>query len=152
MECSNGHITNIYLSQNLLKGPIPSAIGAFTEIEYLGLYLNSLTGTIPSEIAGLKKLATLQLYGNYLKGTIPFSTGQLKQLTVLSLALNELTGVVPALNFKQLTGECYIDAVEDSDRTNHFKCPLPATASDCQFSGSLGVHCAGNSSNSSSSW
>jgi hypothetical protein len=59
-----------------------------------------------------------------------------------SLAQNILTGTVPPLPFSQYAGECYFDSLDDGDRTNHFKCPLPSAAvKDCKFRGGPGVHC-----------
>ena len=97
-----GHVTAINLSNNNLIGTIPTAIGQFTEMQWLHLYANQLSGIIPSEIGLLTKLSGLYLHQNQLSGAIPASIGQLSQLQTLQLYTNQLSGTIP-VSIGQLT-------------------------------------------------
>lgn len=47
------------LSHNALSGTIPDALGALTNLNYIGLAQNALTGLLPASLGQLKKLAIL---------------------------------------------------------------------------------------------
>ena len=90
-----------------LSGTIPTQIGRFTSVSYLGLGENLLSGTLPTELGNLGAGLTtaLQLWKNRLSGTIPTELGRLSPATC-----NLHDG----------------SRWPDSDG-NHFACPLPAT-------------------------
>jgi hypothetical protein len=123
-------VTLIDLSENALRGPIPTTITEMIELTSLSLAGNQLTGVIPRTIFQLRRLTWLSLYGNKLTGTIPDSISQLSKLTNLDLANNALAGHVPALPFGQYTGSTAYCCLEGSG-TNHFACPLPAGVDTC---------------------
>ena len=72
-------LTRFVLSNNSLKGPVPSQLGKLTAMqETVGLESNSLTGQLPSELGQLTRLLTeLDLYHNQLRSTIPSELGRL---------------------------------------------------------------------------
>ena len=93
-----------------LSGTIPTQIGRFTAVSYLGLGENLLSGTVPTELGnlGASLTAGLQLWKNRLSGTLPTELGRLSPAT------------------------CNL---HDGSRWplsdgNHFVCPLPATLGD----------------------
>jgi len=91
----NNRVTSINLGDNNLTGSLPTEIGDFTELNYLGLWSNLITGTIPSEIGNLSNLVELDLSPNAFSGTIPPEIGNLTNLEILWLNQNGLTGSIP---------------------------------------------------------
>ncbi|XP_039160936.1 receptor-like protein 19 [Eucalyptus grandis] len=87
--------TIIDLSNNLLKGEIPSTIGDFKGLQGLNLANNSLTGHIPSSLGNLTTLESLDLSQNKLTGQIPQKLTELGFLSFLNVSYNNLTGSVP---------------------------------------------------------
>ncbi|MES2429488.1 MAG: hypothetical protein V4556_01050 [Bacteroidota bacterium] len=92
----NGRVSEIYLDDNNLTGPIPASIGDLTGLNNLWLSYNNLTGSIPESITNLTDLKTLDLYNNKLTGVIPDSIDMLKMLTHLILGKNQLNGSIPS--------------------------------------------------------
>ena len=78
----DGHVTEIALGYNKLKGVIPLEIGDLSKLTSLDLYNNNdITGSIPNEIGNLINLVDLNLKGNYLTGSLPNELGNLSKLT-----------------------------------------------------------------------
>ena len=112
----DGHVTNLILDENNLKGNIPAELSNLTNLAGLSFWDNDLTGNIPAEIGNLSKLNYLGLAHNQLTGHIPPELGNLSNLELLYLQENELTGNIPTefenfskiynlwLNNNQLTG------------------------------------------------
>ena len=112
----NGRVTELYLSQNQLTGPIPPELGNLSNLQWLSLWGNQLTGPIPAELGNLSNLQGLYLWENQLTGPVPPELGNLSNLQWLSLWGNQLTGPIPAelgnlsnlqvlsLSVNQLTG------------------------------------------------
>ena len=63
---SGDHVTEIDLSWNKLKGPIPPEIGNLSSLTILYLYGNKLSGTIPTELGNLSSLTHLNISSNQL--------------------------------------------------------------------------------------
>ncbi len=112
IECSDGNITKIDLSDNKLSGTIPE-LSSLTSLMDLRLYSNQLTGPIP-QLSALTKLHILFLNNNQLTGPIP-ELSALTELQRLYLAINKLSGSIPELtaltklqdldfSYNQLTG------------------------------------------------
>ncbi|MXX54341.1 MAG: hypothetical protein F4X15_01810 [Gemmatimonadetes bacterium] len=80
----------LVLTDNNLRGPIPSGIGNLTSLSLLGLGENHIEGAIPPELGHLTKLRSLFLLDNELTGALPPKLGDLA-----SLGGNSLTGRVP---------------------------------------------------------
>lgn len=95
VKVENGHVTELFLSQNGLAGTLPAALGDLDQLTKLYLSNNSLTGPIPAEWGNLSQLEILLLTNNSLTGPIPAALGDLDQLTTLYLANNALTGPIP---------------------------------------------------------
>ena len=114
VECYDGaddDMTSLVYYQWGLSGTIPTQIGRFTNVRYLGLGENQLSGTVPTELALLSDGLTtaLHLWRNRLSGTLPTELGRLTPYTC-----NLLDGSLwPAFD------------------GNHFSCPLPALGGSC---------------------
>ncbi|KAJ3135975.1 hypothetical protein HK100_002106 [Physocladia obscura] len=85
----------LFLDQNLLDGNIPSAIGRLASLEKLFLDKNNLSGSIPASIGNLKNLHSLNLSHNCLHGNIPVQLADLPNLHFCKLANNNLDGPIP---------------------------------------------------------
>ena len=68
-------------------GPIPSELGAYTELTTLKLGANSFTYTVPSELGLLLKMEYIGLDANELTGTLPTQLGGVRAISPLSVAL-----------------------------------------------------------------
>ena len=115
------YLEALYLSENQLSGTIPTALGALSNLIKLGLWSNELTGTIPPELGRLANLEMLHLGNNELSGTIPTELGNLTNLEELGLYSNKLTGVIPA-ELGKLTNLEWLSLSE-----NRLSGPIPPT-------------------------
>ncbi|MEN8219418.1 MAG: DUF1194 domain-containing protein [Pseudomonadota bacterium] len=96
ITCQDGHVTQIDLSANQLKGTIPPSIGYyFNKLSSLNLAGNQLSGSIPSSLGHLSQLQNLALNNNQLNGSIPSSLCYIKKLQTLNLNDNQLSGFIP---------------------------------------------------------
>jgi len=85
-------LTQLELSRNLLRGPIPTQLSSLTKLQDLSLARNQLTGSIPTGLSTLTALKTLDLSSNHLEGTIPEQLSELGDLLVLDLSWNRISG------------------------------------------------------------
>ena len=92
---ADGGVTQLFLAENNLFGPIPSELGGLSNLRALHLTGNALTGSIPPELGDLKGLGRLRLDDNALTGSIPPELGGLASLWWLDLQENDLTGPIP---------------------------------------------------------
>jgi hypothetical protein len=83
------------LSDNSIRGFIPSEIDQLKSLEGLELDGNALTGTIPTNIGSLTNLTRLALSNNILYGEIPSTIGKLTSLRNIELSGNQLSGKIP---------------------------------------------------------
>ena len=109
------------ISNNQLRGIIPSSIGYCKSLFYLSASENYLESPLPDELF-TAPLQTLRLSRNQLTGTIPASIGAAKSLIELDLSYNKLSGTLPealleltnltslVLNNNKLTGEIFSQA------------------------------------------
>jgi Leucine-rich repeat (LRR) protein len=116
VNCVNGLLTELLLSDNNLSGTIPAELGNLANLRLLQLPQNQLNGAIPAQLGGLANLQHLLLNHNQLSGAIPAGLGNLSSLRTLSLNTNSLSGAIPsalgslislevlALNENNLTG------------------------------------------------
>ena len=91
----------LYLADNHLSGPLPPELGRLAQLEALWLGGdNRLTGRIPPEWGQLTNLRQLVLYTNDtnagLGGPLPEELGQLAELTELHVSRQDLSGPIPA--------------------------------------------------------
>ncbi|KAG2315373.1 hypothetical protein Bca52824_018495 [Brassica carinata] len=91
----HSNLTFIDLSNNLIKGSIPTSITQLSSLKALNLSSNSISGEIPDTIGDLISLKNLSLSSNKLSGPIPDSISSIPDLTHLDLSGNQLNGTVP---------------------------------------------------------
>ena len=96
VTCDAGNVIELDLDTNNLDGPLPSAIGDLTYLEFLDLGYNYVSGSLPSELENLDFLWGLYLPYNELSGSIPPQLGNMDSLWALWLADNSLTGNIPS--------------------------------------------------------
>jgi len=95
VACENGRVTDIFLSLNQLRGPLPDQLSTLKNLESLGLANNQISGTIPNFLFTLSKLERLILSDNLITGEIPTSINLLSNLQWLLLDRNLLSGEIP---------------------------------------------------------
>jgi DNA-binding SARP family transcriptional activator len=100
ITCRGEKIVKLDLSNNQLKGNIPSEMGSLSNLEYLVLSGNSeLIGPIPPELGQLSDLLHLELaseeVGSLLSGQIPTELGNLLNLEVFVIQNSLISGPLP---------------------------------------------------------
>lgn len=115
----DNRVEQLNLSNNNLKGSLPTSIGDLTELQRLALQVNEITGAIPETIANCQALEVCWLYRNSLSGPFPEVLTTLAGLTQLDISANDFEGPVPAaignlVNLRTLSLE-----------RNRFSGPLP---------------------------
>lgn len=83
------------MTDNNLKGSIPSEIKALSNLESMDLSANHITGTIPELIYEFKHLKTLMLGDNGLTGSISNEIGYFYPAEHIDLSKNKLGGFLP---------------------------------------------------------
>ncbi len=96
VKVSLGHVTEINLSDNYLRGTIPASIQNLPYLQKLILSGNQLTSSMPASLNNLTSLLQLELRNNQLSGTIPDLRG-LTKLQSLYLNQNQLKNMIAAL-------------------------------------------------------
>ncbi|KAL7559187.1 hypothetical protein ACA910_013194 [Epithemia clementina (nom. ined.)] len=87
-------LTDLWMANNRLVGPIPTTIGVLTRLRSLILYQNQLTGPVPSQMGNLVSMDNLQLYSNVFVNSLPEEFYNMARLRVLRLQENFLTGEI----------------------------------------------------------
>lgn len=95
VTCVEGRIEKLNLSDNGLRGPLPTAINGLRHVRQLYLNHNTLSGPIPENLGNLCELLVLYLDANQLSGPIPANLGNLEQVRYLFLQTNQLQGPIP---------------------------------------------------------
>ncbi|KAL3934995.1 MAG: hypothetical protein SGBAC_009402 [Bacillariaceae sp.] len=88
-------IVDINLSENKLKGTIPSELAGLSDLQSLDFRSNSLNGAIPFEFK-FPAINETYMDSNHLNGTINLQLQFMKELQTLSLGHNHFTGTLPA--------------------------------------------------------
>jgi hypothetical protein len=96
VTCTDGHVTDLYLSYRAMTGSLPSALADLTFLRVLDLHDNQLGGPIPPEVARLDQLVSLDLSRNQFSGSLPPELGQPKAWELVFLNNNQLSGSLPA--------------------------------------------------------
>ncbi|KAM3391827.1 hypothetical protein ACQJBY_013135 [Aegilops geniculata] len=95
-------LTELYLHENYLSGPIPRTLGDCKNLETLNLSCNNFEYSIPKELLTLSSLSVgLDLSHNKLSGQIPLEIGSLVNVGSLNISNNQLSGQIPST-----LGEC----------------------------------------------
>ncbi|KAB2078162.1 hypothetical protein ES319_A06G143300v1 [Gossypium barbadense] len=89
------NLTHIDLSNNKLKGKIPTSLTLLEDLEFLNLSSNGLNGVIPTEFGDLISLKNVSLASNSFSGPIPDSLSAIPGLVHVDLSNNQLNGTVP---------------------------------------------------------
>ena len=103
-HCYLGRITSLYLQGNRLNGSISNwtQLGAMRNLTLVDLSENELRGEIPTEIGRLSKLERLTMRNNQLEGTLPTELGLINSpafvsdLTEFNLQSNQISGTIPS--------------------------------------------------------
>ncbi len=96
VEFNEGHVTNIILPENNLKGQLPKEIFELPDLESLYLSYNSLYGRLDTLFDGIKasdSLKTIYLTSNNLEGMIPISVANFSNLEYLELYGNHFDAI-----------------------------------------------------------
>jgi len=88
-------LEQLSVTNNALKGTLPSEIGNLLHLRTLDLKKNRFSGTIPTQIRQLHNLELIDLSSNLLEKTIPTNVESLKRLEFLDLSSNKLSGSIP---------------------------------------------------------
>ncbi|KAK8494961.1 hypothetical protein V6N12_003673 [Hibiscus sabdariffa] len=89
------NLTHVDLSNNKLKGKIPTSLTLLEDLEFLNLSSNGLNGVIPTEFGDLISLKNVSLASNSFSGSIPDSMSAIPGLVHVDLSNNQLNGTVP---------------------------------------------------------
>ncbi|TYH15066.1 hypothetical protein ES288_A05G014600v1 [Gossypium darwinii] len=90
------NIEEVYLSKNMLQGPLPKAFRKSSFLVTLDLSYNHFSGHIPNWISNLSQLSYLLLKRNHFEGEIPIQLCKLPHLSLIDLSLNNLSGGIPS--------------------------------------------------------
>ncbi|KAA3490650.1 leucine-rich repeat receptor protein kinase MSP1-like [Gossypium australe] len=90
------NIEEVYLSKNMLQGPLPNAFRKSSFLVTLDLSYNHFSGHIPNWISNLSQLSYLLLKRNHFEGEIPIQLCKLPHLSLIDLSLNNLSGGIPS--------------------------------------------------------
>ncbi|KAH7662936.1 Leucine-rich repeat protein [Dioscorea alata] len=94
--CQDVELYAIDLSNNQLSGELPTCLADMLTLTALNLANNNLSGEIPSTLGSIKELRTLHLGGNHFKGELPTALQNCTILVTLDLGGNEISGSIPA--------------------------------------------------------
>lgn len=84
------------LFSNSLEGPLPTVVGAFTNLKALDLEMNRFTSPVViADYAALSQLEQYLVGNNKLTGPLPGLIEKWTKLKILSLGLNMIDGPVP---------------------------------------------------------
>ena len=112
VNCDQGHVTAIHLSDAGLQGTIPETLGTLVRLTTLDLSSNRLTGRLPKSLLRLNRLQDLNLASNRFDGTFPsVGSGGLRSLKMLSLARNHIRGSIGI--FLKLTNLIALDIADN---------------------------------------
>lgn len=91
-----GHVVEIVLGSNYLKGVLPASLGQLRYLQTLDLRLNQVHGVIPTALGQCLSLQILRLQSNKFIGGLPDSLSHLDRLEVIDVRHNLLEGQLPA--------------------------------------------------------
>mmetsp|Transcript_9912 Transcript_9912/g.14019 ORF Transcript_9912/g.14019 Transcript_9912/m.14019 type:complete len:681 (+) Transcript_9912:158-2200(+) len=89
------NLLKLDLGRNNLQGTVPASLGDLQDLENLYLIENDLTGTLPEELGACENMRNIHFGGNQLTGPIPQSMMDYKNLESFGVDENYLTGKLP---------------------------------------------------------
>ncbi|CAI5518876.1 unnamed protein product, partial [Closterium sp. Naga37s-1] len=95
IECKDGYVTSMTVSNQPLWNPIPTAISGLQRLETLTLIGCNLVDSLPRALFTLGRLTSLVLSNNSLSGSIPSDISRLSNLEYLGVEVNSLSGSLP---------------------------------------------------------
>lgn len=107
VSASTGHVVEINLGSNNLRGILPVSLSSFKRLQILDFRLNQIHGVIPNSLGQCSLLQKLYLQSNKLVGSIPDTLGYLINLQILDLRNNLLDGRLPTDSLGRLTKLTY---------------------------------------------
>ncbi|MEZ4864704.1 MAG: hypothetical protein R3C14_25560 [Caldilineaceae bacterium] len=84
--CNEGHVVELYLPNNGLKGTLPRELGNLTHIEFFDVSFNQMHGQVPRELASLSNLQEIYLNDSGLNGSLNDAFAELTDLNVLDIS------------------------------------------------------------------
>lgn len=118
-----GHITEIYMLSNNLKGKIPESFTQLSQLRALSLVDTAITGSLPANMGDLMSLEMMWVdHNSMLGGPIPASLNKLN-LSVIEAHRSNFSGTLPPLDYRDIADCTLNDMV--------FDCPLPDGANTC---------------------
>ena len=95
----NGHVVELNLQSNQLRGTLPKSINNLKLLRVLNLNNNvALEGALPKEIEDLKELTSLNLYNCRFKGDITLDFSQMPQLKNIDFRYNQFSTIKAGIN------------------------------------------------------
>ncbi|CAD0002421.1 leucine-rich repeat domain-containing protein [Flavobacterium salmonis] len=95
VEINNGKVVGLNLSNNNLKGELPSAIGSLQHLQILALFDNQIGGGLPDSLYEISTLKVLLLNNNKFSGSLSYKIRNFNVLENLSLFDNSFEGEIP---------------------------------------------------------
>ena len=92
----NGHVVELNLAGNAIKGSFPSNLSSFTELKKLDLSNNQLSGDVSPNLSSLTKLTRLDISNNRLTGNPVVAISSLIDLEDLGVGGNSFS--IPDVN------------------------------------------------------
>jgi len=97
MNCQNGVVKGISLSNNNLMGTLPNDICLLTSMESFITSANTLVGQFPSCFGRMSNLKEIHVNANFFTGSLPQGLHNLQDLMRLTLSFNNFNGDLGAL-------------------------------------------------------
>ena len=107
-------MSQLYLSNNLINGSLPSVWQGLGELSQLYLSNNTILGPLPSVWQGVDNLSQLYLSNNQINGSLPSLWHGLDSLSELYLSNNLLTVSIPGMPLQGLPKLRVLDLVNIS--------------------------------------
>ena len=95
LQTYGNKVTQLWLYQNQLCGPLPDAFGSLTELTSLRLGANKFYAPIPDAVGFLSELRLLSLAHAHLTESIPDAIGAWSKTHKISVDSNHLIGPIP---------------------------------------------------------